>query len=31
MGTGELTQHQASMIVGQKLVNTYVNPVIRPQ
>ena len=30
MGTGELSQHQASMIVGQKLVNTYVTPAIRP-
>ena len=29
MGSGELSQHQASIIVGQKLVNTYVNPNLR--
>ena len=29
MGSGELSQHQASIIVGQKLVNTYVNPTLR--
>ena len=29
MGTGELSQHQASIIVGQKLTNTYVTPTLR--
>lgn len=29
MGSGELSQHQASIIVGQKLVNTYVTPTLR--
>lgn len=26
MGTGELTQHQASVIVGQRLADTYIKP-----
>ena len=26
MGTGELTQHQASIIVGQRLADTYIKP-----
>lgn len=26
MGTGNLTQHQASVIVGQKLADTYIKP-----
>ena len=26
MGSGELTQHQASVIVGQKLADTYIKP-----
>jgi hypothetical protein len=26
MGTGELTQHQASMIVGERLAETYIKP-----
>lgn len=30
MGTGELTQHQASVIVGQRLSDTYIKPVIQP-
>ena len=29
MGSGELSQHQASMIVGQKVFNTYVAPSLR--
>ena len=29
MGTGELSQHQASVIVGQKVVNTYVMPKLK--
>jgi hypothetical protein len=29
MGTGELSQHQASVIVGQKLLNKYVTPSLR--
>ncbi len=28
MGTGELTQHQASVIVGQRLHDTYIKPAI---
>jgi hypothetical protein len=28
MGTGELTQHQASVIVGQRLADTYIKPTI---
>ncbi len=28
MGTGELTQHQASVIVGQRLADTYIKPSI---
>lgn len=28
MGTGELTQHQASMIVGERLAETYIKPKI---
>jgi hypothetical protein len=28
MGKGELSQHQASMIVGQRLADTYIKPVI---
>lgn len=28
MGSGDLSQHQASVIVGQKLANSYVNPVV---
>jgi len=27
---GGMTQHQASVIVGQKLMNDYINPVITP-
>jgi hypothetical protein len=26
MGSGELTQHQASVIVGQRLADTYIKP-----
>ncbi len=26
MGTGELTQHQASVIVGERLADTYIKP-----
>ena len=29
IGAGELSQHQASMIVGQKVFNTYVAPSLR--
>lgn len=29
MGTGELTQHQASVIVGQRLADTYIKPTIK--
>ena len=29
MGAGELSQHQASMIVGQKVFNTYVTPSLK--
>lgn len=29
MGSGELSQHQASMIVGQKVFDTYVTPSLR--
>lgn len=29
MGTGELSQHQASMIVGQRLADTYIKPVVQ--
>ena len=29
MGTGELTQHQASVIVGQRLADTYIKPNIQ--
>jgi hypothetical protein len=29
MGSGELSQHQASMIVGQKVFNTYVTPSLK--
>jgi hypothetical protein len=28
MATGELTQHQASVIVGQRLADTYIKPAI---
>jgi hypothetical protein len=28
MGTGELTQHQASVIAGQRLADTYIKPVV---
>lgn len=31
MGAGELTQHQASIIVGQRLADTYIKPAINPQ
>jgi hypothetical protein len=30
MGEGSLTQHQASVIVGQRLVQTFVKPQIQP-
>jgi hypothetical protein len=30
MGQGDLTQHQASIIVGKKLVDRYVTPQIQP-
>lgn len=26
MGNGELTQHQASMVVGERLANTFIKP-----
>ena len=29
MGSGELTQHQASVIVGQRLADTYITPSIQ--
>jgi hypothetical protein len=29
MGSGELTQHQASVIVGQRLADTYIKPSIQ--
>jgi len=29
MGTGELSQHQASVIVGQRLADTYIKPNIQ--
>ena len=29
MGTGELTQHQASVIVGQRLAETYIKPAVQ--
>ncbi len=29
MGTGELTQHQASVIVGERLADTYIKPNIK--
>ncbi len=29
MGSGELTQHQASVIVGQRLADTYIKPNIQ--
>lgn len=29
MGTGELTQHQASVIVGQRLADTYIKPSVQ--
>lgn len=29
MGTGELTQHQASVIVGQRLADTYIKPTVQ--
>jgi hypothetical protein len=29
MGSGELTQHQASMIAGQRLADTYIKPVVK--
>lgn len=29
MGTGELTQHQASVIAGQRLADTYIKPVVK--
>ena len=29
MGTGELTQHQASVIVGERLADTYIKPNIQ--
>jgi hypothetical protein len=28
MGTGELSQHQASVIVGQRLHDTYIKPTV---
>lgn len=30
MGNGEMTQHQASMVVGERLANTYIKPNIDP-
>lgn len=30
MGNGDLSQHQASVIVGQRLVQTFVKPQIQP-
>jgi hypothetical protein len=29
MGSGELTQHQASVIVGQRLADTYIKPTLQ--
>lgn len=29
MGSGELTQHQASVIVGQRLADTYIKPSVQ--
>ena len=29
MGTGNLSQHQASVIVGQKLADTYIKPTLQ--
>ena len=31
MGTGEMTQHQASVVVGQRLHDTYIKPVVGNQ
>lgn len=28
MGTGEMTQHQASVVIGQRLHDTYIKPVV---
>lgn len=30
MGDGQLTQHQASVIVGKKLADQYITPVVEP-
>ena len=29
MSTGELSQHQASVIVGQRLADTYIKPIVK--
>ena len=31
MGSGEMSQHQASVVVGQRLHDVYIKPVVEPQ